>query len=223
MSLNYSQETLAKVRSIVDLDQFDDEYQNTDLYQGVGGELPFREFVGRNLVFGPILDIGCGKGDTFDVLPITHAVEPNCGRMKVAKERGKGRVSVMRGWLEFLPFKNEMFSSVLSWGTFTYARSPIEALIEVNRVLRKQGVFIFDVVTKTNLPICFAVEIESFIRYVQLFGFTLLERREFAGPDVRVALTVRKDREFEPERFLIPQVVGGEINNFLYRRDWFLK
>lgn len=211
---------LNKLQQVIDEDQFDDEVQNVTLYKGEVGSFLLKEFFERNYQPGSVLDVGCGKGDTFLEFPITHALEPNPGRLKRAKEKGK--VIVRRGWLENIPFKDKQFSTALCWGTMCYARSVKEAMVEISRVLRVGGIFIFDVVVKTNLPIAYGVEINSFLRHVLLYGFTLMEQREFIGPDTRVAIALRKDEDFDFRRLLMPQMVGGKINNYLPRRDWFL-
>ena len=214
---------LGKLRCVVDTDLFDDENQNEVLYEGVVGTQLLRDFFLRNYDKGTVLDVGCGRGDVFVLpLPITHAVEPNPIRFKQAKKKGKGRIVVRKGWLENIPFGDGRFHTVLCWGTLCHARSIKEALIEVNRVLRIGGVFIFDIVTETILPVVYGVEEQSFVRYAQLYGFSLVERREFVGFDTRVGLAMRKDEEFDYRRLLLPQV-KGEINNYLEARDWYMK
>jgi len=221
--MNFRVKTLENLSKIILEDEFDDEWQNEDAYEGdLSGDV-FVEFFKRNKRGNQILDIGCGCGDVFEKLPeITHAIEPNDERRRRASEKTK-TVCVRYGWSENIEFIDKFFNTVLMWGTFTFVRSPMETLYEVNRVLIPRGVFIFDVVVQSTLPIAQTVSPGCFINWAGLFGFHPLERR-FFGPQhhLRMALALEKIHDFDHRRFLMPQVKGS-MNNYLETRDWYLK
>ena len=100
----------------------------------------------------------------------------------------------------------------------------METLVEVNRVLVPGGVLIFDVNEYSSMPIVQTVNPETFSKWVTLFGFELIERRKFdsAETHARVAYAYEKYEEFDFRRFLMPQCCGS-LNNFLPKRDWFLR
>jgi len=219
---SYRSSVIEAISAIVDLDEFDDSVQNKDLY-GDGSLQILRDFYIRNRLEGDILDVGCGTGDLSEILPgITHGVDPNLKRLKVASERSK--FIVVSGWVENLPFGDSVFETVVCWGTLCFVRSLMESLYEINRVLRIGGMFIFDVAEQTSLPIIQTVHLDSFVEFVKLFGFSLVERREmeYSFSFKRGLLAVKKFEDFNPRRFLLPQCVG-KINNFLPERDWYMR
>lgn len=223
-NIRYREEVIDAVSKSMELDEFDDSLQNADLFEKEFSGDILVEFFKRNTRGVPVLDIGCGSGTIADLIPdITHAVEPNEKRLERAKKKIP---EVVLGWAERLPFEKNMFLTVICWRAFCYMRSVPEALYEINRVLMKGGRFIFDVVLNTNIPIAQTVHLDSFTRYVQLFGFKLIERREFVDKNVmvetRAALCVEKIDNYDARRFLMPQC-AGKINNYLENRDWFMK
>ena len=228
----FNQETLEEITKIVDLDEFDDKFQNETIYdKGISGDKLFRDLVSNHKQKGliPLIDIGCGSGTLFEdsELCITHALEPNLKRYTEARKRGqKHGVKVLQGYIESIPFVNNFFNGAISWGTFCFVRSVIESLAEVNRVLKNHGIFIFDVVLHTTLPIAQTVEENSFINYLNTCGFSLLKRQQF-GPKYhrRLGLVVEKVAPFSHKSFLLPQMTGKHlvVNNYLESRDWYLR
>lgn len=222
---NYNENILKNLKQIVELDEYDDLYQNEDIYQNsVSGEDLLVEFFIRNSnKSGPTLDIGCGSGTIFKLFDsINYAIEPNNKRFEktISDVNNNWRV-ILQGWGENTGFEHIKFSTVLCWGAFCFVRSPMEVLIEVNRILGKDGVFIFDVNSKSNLAIVQTVDPESFINWVSLFGFTLIEQRKFEDGH-RVALAFKKVKDFDYKDLLMPQCIGT-INNYNPKRDWYLR
>jgi len=220
----HREENFKVLQKILTEDEFDDSVQNEE-YGGVSGEkiliADFEEYGELDLT----LDVGCGSGELFDKLPITHAVEPNNkreGKALVKKVELMKSIYVSPGWAEALPYSNKTFENVICWGTACFFRSPMEAYMEINRVLMRGGKFFFDVVGRTTMPIAQTVDIASFADHIKLFGFEILKQKMF-GPDYhqRLALVVMKARDFSPDYFRMPQCVG-EVKNFVKDRDWYM-
>lgn len=222
---NYNESILKNLKQIVELDEYDDLYQNEDIYQNsVSGEELLVEFFIRNAnKLGPTLDIGCGSGTIFKIFDsINYGIEPNPKRfLKTISDENNSYRFISQGWGENTGFEHIKFSTVLCWGAFCFVRSPMEVLIEVNRILVKDGVFILDVNSKSNLAIIQTVDPESFINWVGLFGFTLIEQRNFEDSH-RVALAFKKIKNFDYQDLLMPQCIG-KINNYNPKRDWYLR
>lgn len=240
---------LNKIRTIVQTDQFDDTAQNVEQYEGFVSEifLPQKwalEFCGNNLNASiSVLEVGCGSGNSFPFLPITHAIEPHPERVQRAKKaadilykepsselKGIGRkayiIDVQEGWAENLPYDTRKFYTVICWGTLCFVRSLMETLMETNRVLEEDigGYFIGDVVTSTTLPIAQTVDWDSFRRFLSLFGFRICAYEHFGTPwHTRVGFLAKKERSISVKEFQMPQLVGGEIKNFHPPRDWYMK
>jgi len=224
--MKYRDEVIELICKAIEEDEYTDSEQADNLYQDVIPHFTFlKDFVERNLKSGKVLEIGCGSGRLFDIFPITHAIEPNPLRYKHAIRRAKERVVVKMGWIEAIPFHSNYFDTVLCLGAFCFIRSEDEALVEVNRVLKKNGVFIFDVVEETTLPIAKTTNAKCFVKRLNLFGFDLIEFRRYYSEieqSKKVYLAVEKVRDFDYRYLKLPQLVGGEIKNYLRERDWYL-
>lgn len=210
---------------------------------------PIVEFVWRNLYplstkerVG-VLDVGCGSGASFSVLPVTHGIEPNKKRYELALQRVKQLKSVVvveQGFAEALPFEtNGTFGTIFMINTFNHVRSEFETLIEVNRNLRSGGRFIFNM-TGDEVDVYAGragFAIRNWRRLFRDFGFEFIEYRELKSQYVKrkeVIVTdhtvcVEKVEKFNPENLRKMQLVrlkagGYRINNlFLNGRDWRLK
>ena len=221
-----NEKNIALIEKIVLKDEYEDSIQNTNIYEdSLSGADILYDFFKRNFKPGEVLDLGCGSGDIFEQLPeITYAIEPNPKRFEQAKQKTKEKVVLMQSWCENTRFLDSEFSTVLTWGCFCFVRSPMEALIEINRILEISGIFILDVNRSSPFAIVQTVDISSFIRWVSLFGFELVEKRSIESDfsQDRVALAFCKIENFNYRNFLMPQCVGT-INNYLPKRDWSLK
>ena len=225
--MKFRKKNIELICKAIEEDEYADSEQATTLYKEPVPHFSFlKSFVERNIRNGRILEIGCGSGNLFGVFPITHAIEPNYQRYLRAVQNSKGKVIVKRGWIEAIPFRSNYFDTVLCLGTFCFIRSEDEALIEVNRVLKKHGVFIFDVVEETTLPLAKTTNAKCFVNRLKLFGFEVIEFRRYYSEienSKKVYLAVEKCRNFDYRYLKLPQLVGGEIKNFLKERDWWLR
>jgi SAM-dependent methyltransferase len=89
-----------------------------------------------------LLDIGCAAG-TFCKLAadsgvITTGLDSSGALLDLARQR-IGSVSFIKADMETLPFDDESFDVVTGLNTFYYAISPLKALTEARRVLKRRG------------------------------------------------------------------------------------
>jgi ubiquinone/menaquinone biosynthesis C-methylase UbiE len=218
---SFRKDVIANLAETIEKDEFDDSYQNKDFFDNeISGN---KAFIIRNVQKGNILDIGCGSNEMGKYIKITHGIDPNKKRLNNNEETN---IEIKEGWAENLPYNDNEFDNIICWGTFCFVRSDKEALYEFNRVLKIGGILIFDVIEETSLPIARTVNIDSFINFLKLFGFKLLERKNFSDKETylhkRVALSVMKFEEFDYKNFLMPQSVG-KINNYNEKRDWYMR
>jgi len=92
-----------------------------------------------------LLDVGCGTGALLYRLAQCHppaqltGVDPVPEMLAIARRRLPSATEFREGWAERLPFKAGQFDVVVSCNMFHYVRKPIEALVEMDRVLGTGG------------------------------------------------------------------------------------
>jgi len=82
------------------------------------------------------LSIGVGTGILDSQAPIKVGIDPSANMLKYASLRG---VSPVRAVGEHLPFKDGSFDFALMVVTLCFLNSPVKALMEANRILRRGG------------------------------------------------------------------------------------
>jgi len=91
-----------------------------------------------------VLDLGCGRGGVAEVVwrdgHFAAGVDPDASSL--AEHRALG-MPVVRGIAENLPFANDSFDLVVSVWVLEHLVDPLGAFIEVRRVLRHGGHFVF--------------------------------------------------------------------------------
>lgn len=136
-------------------------------------------FIMKNWLNDRSLEIGCGCGDLVHLLPITDAVEPSTYRIIEARAK-MSRAHIKQGFIESLPYPNKQFTTVLCIDTLHLVRSDMEGLTEVNRVLKTNGHFIFDLWEgDMDLVVGRMLEVNNYCRFVSQFGFQLVEKSKF--------------------------------------------
>lgn len=103
----------------------------------------YREELGRisritGIIPGPSLEIGVGSGRFAIPLGISLGLEPSEALCRIAKEQG---VAVIRGIAEQLPFRDDVYQSVLMVTVLCFLDDPALALREIYRVLKPGGFF----------------------------------------------------------------------------------
>lgn len=109
-----------------------------------------------------VLDLGCGNGNnSFFINEKTGAkitgIDLSDTRIENAKKvlskkdrKVKNKIDFLQGSATELPFKDKTFSTIWSQATIYHVHNKDKALKEVARVLKKDGVFIFDDLIKPN-------------------------------------------------------------------------
>jgi SAM-dependent methyltransferase len=91
-----------------------------------------------------VLDLGCGRGGVAEVIwrDVRLAAGVDADMASLTSHRGKG-MPVVRAVAENLPFPSDSFDVVVSVWVLEHLADPLEVFIEVRRVLRPGGHFIF--------------------------------------------------------------------------------
>ncbi len=90
---------------------------------------------------GRVLDLGCGTGRNLPLLPtgtVAVGLDPSWAGLQRARRRAPG-IPVVVGTAEALPFRDAVFDTVLSGLVFCSVPDPRRGLLEVRRVLRRDG------------------------------------------------------------------------------------
>lgn len=215
----YRPENIALLNRVILEDEFDDAAKAA--FIGCIFSDDYLAFLRRNLVGERILDLGCGSGGSFALLPITHGLDASPRRVEAAqafsnnnREAGKG-VEVLAGASECLPYADAQFDTVLYLHGFFQVRSDYEALMEINRVLDFGGHFIFDFphISRDNLEFGRVLEPRSYITSIlKDFGFDLVERRTIGQWDEGIC--VEKVENFDYRRMKKIQLVPAGGSSF---------
>jgi ubiquinone/menaquinone biosynthesis C-methylase UbiE len=115
-------------------------------------------FLGRQLPKdGYVLDLACGSGRHMISLVTAGfevvGLDVSFRLLRIAKQRGAG--ILVRGDIRYLPFKQDVFKAVVSMDTsFGYLPSEIDdahSLVEIRRVLKREGELLIDVFNRERL------------------------------------------------------------------------
>jgi len=91
-----------------------------------------------------VLDLGCGRGGVAEVIwrdvRLVAGVDPDMSSLTGHRVKG---MPVVRAVAERLPFASDSFDLVVSVWVLEHIADPLEMFIEVRRVLRPGGHFIF--------------------------------------------------------------------------------
>lgn len=126
---------------------------------------------------------------------------------------------VMVGFAEDMPFRNDHFDLVLMLNGFFQVRSDYEAILEINRVLRPRGRFIFNLQTGDDVDIIVGRVLgpRNTVRMLRQFGFEPLcvweglvnkEHRVAHGLERQAVIVVEKVRNASARDLNMPQLVG---------------
>lgn len=102
----------------------------------------------RSMVFKhPVLEVGIGTGFFAQHVGAEYGLDPSVNMLFKAVERG---IEVVQGVGERLPFRNEVFGSVLLIVTLCFVDSPSIVIAESTRVLKRGGDLIACIVPRNS-------------------------------------------------------------------------
>lgn len=93
-------------------------------------------------LMGKTLDVGCGIGDFLEFRQLTLGVDVDPDTVKYCESKGFP-VSLMRD--NTIPFPAASFDSVILDNVLEHIENPMPLLLEINRVLTHQGIFLVGV------------------------------------------------------------------------------
>ncbi len=224
----FREENIQKIIGAIELDEYDDTIQDQNVKQD--DFLPeLQTFLNLYVDKGNVLEIGCGSGDSIGKYGITHGIEPCSKRFEKCIEK---KLEVKQNVVECIEYDTNFFDSVIMMNGFFQVRSDYEALIEINRVLKIGGKFLFNILTNDKIDIVLGrcLGPKNYIRLVQQFGFEVISRLQFnAGArfypqeQLSTVFCFEKIREFDNKFLNLPQVKDiKDIKNFIIERDWKL-
>ncbi len=173
---------------------------NESHYEMTGWGLEYLHFKAED----KILDIGCGGGMTLNRISkkVTqgHLTGIDYSEVSVAESKelnadliAKGRMEIVEGSVEALPFADKSFDKIVTVESFYFWPDPPENLKEVFRVLKADGHFLLiaEVYNGANLSDhdkdniqkyeLFNPTIDEFHRYFEAAGFTDVKAHTIAG------------------------------------------
>ncbi len=103
-----------------------------------------RKPISINVSEFPAGDIGCGSGQNCSIIK-GYVICFDIAEKQLLESRKKGCENLVQGDMEFLPFRNESFRTLIYIASIHHLRSPENAIIEGNRVLKHNGLIIITV------------------------------------------------------------------------------
>lgn len=147
MKLNFAEQLLVNNRVRTAVQRF---------YEG-----PLLRRLGGMVRGGTALEIGCGRGAGVEVIlhqfDAAHVCGVDLDPLQIERARRRlqdkyaGRVTLMQGDAERLPFENTSFDAVFDFGALHHVPDWQRSIAEIRRVLKPGGTFFFEEVTRAAL------------------------------------------------------------------------
>lgn len=147
MKLNFAERLLVnnRVRAVVQ------RFYEGPLLRRLGGTVPG----------GTALEIGCGRGVGVEVILRQFGAAHVCGidldPLQIERSRRRlqghypGRVTLIEGDAERLPFADASFDAVFDFGALHHVPDWQRSIADIRRVLKPDGTFFFEEVTRAAL------------------------------------------------------------------------
>jgi len=124
----------------------------------------------------PVLEIGCGAGNVIEKAPfgILFGVDISPFILHKAKQKLEKRVFLFQGNAQNLPCKGDVFMQVICSEVLEHLLSPSDALNEIARILKPQGVAIVSVPNELWIN-----RIKSILVQLRIFRWFMNRRGEY--------------------------------------------
>lgn len=242
----YREENIKLLNDAIQGDEYEDVSQVLEGTGGQVGGIPSEavDFIYMYLgnIKGFVLEMGVGSGAYYWNTFVSHVLEPAVSMVDLFKVRHVpgsnhyvrlGNISednVVHGVIECMPdnWKN-MFEGALFTNGIFQVRSDYESFIEVNRILKIDGLFVFNIYTDDSKDIiCGRVlGANNYVRVLKEFGFELVGRKDNCGTDGITYLCFKKVKDFDIRDLRKLQLIPVDkekkiykVNNLSPDRDW---
>jgi ubiquinone/menaquinone biosynthesis C-methylase UbiE len=132
------------------LNVFDKFYEEYDKWYDENSAIYLSELevIKKTIPFNKIgLEIGVGTGRFANKLGIQFGIDPSFSMLKLAHSRG---VSVVQGYGEELPFKDDSFDYLVIIFTLAFVKNVNKVFSEISRVIKKGGYIICGIIDKDS-------------------------------------------------------------------------
>lgn len=149
-----------------------------------------------------VLDIGCWNGDFESLIKFNSdliGLDPDADALKVARKRVPQFRYIKGDVLKELPFSKE-FDTVITWMTMEHISSQQEALININKVMKKNGTIFISTPALTLRSVLFDLPYvilghrhfskKEFGEYLSKTGFKVEEMKILGGYFVAIRITL---------------------------------
>jgi ubiquinone/menaquinone biosynthesis C-methylase UbiE len=177
-------------------------------------EVPLLRRLGGRVESGRVLEVGCGRGVALPLLlrefGAAHAYGVDLDLEQVRRARKRlggsyvGRIDLRVASVEQLPFVDASFDAVFDFGILHHVAAWQSAVAEIGRVLKPDGTFFFEEVTRAALE---RWSYRTFLKHP--------EKNRFSETEFLEAL---RDHELRPES-KICRVLFGDIFIGVARRS----
>ncbi len=159
---------------------------------------------------GLILDVGCGTGRNLKMLDrYGEAVGLDFSALALEFSLKRGNKKLIEGDVKSLPFKDETFDIVLASDVLYHQWVDQEKAIgELNRVLKREGLLIFNTASYNFLKSEHDRAVMTKVRYTKKEFKKFLERNKF-----------KVEKIFYWNSFLFPLVALGRVLEFKNRKN----
>lgn len=154
-----------------------------------------------------ILQIGCGPLDLINYLEgmKRYSLDPLADFYKKQFNVDYKKANLVKGVGENLPFKDEFFDIVLLPNVLDHTINPEKVLSEIKRVLKKEGIFYFDIYFYQK----------EFLLLAKVWAFSKKIRNRVFNPAHPFMFTLKKVRNLLSKDFsILFEEIGRDIGEY---------